>query len=187
MEYYCDAANRVPDIQALGAGDYGSSKISVEGMKTSAIILWETVIYIAKCGELSAGIGQGIGFSGETKLGPDTIGASLQYSSNYIEIRIDDGKLTFGRSISAEAYIEIVSGKLGYAKKELDNFDQNWVLDEESSFKLGAPTTSIGGGVAVYFIIGGSIEFSLNFADFKKHYPEYAEEIEEILNERQEN
>ena len=109
---------------------------------------------------------------------------SLQYSSNYIEIRVDDGKVTWGRSISAEAYLELLSGKIGFAKKELDALDQKWVPDNENSFIAGQPVSSIGIDLSAYFIIGASFDLSLNLNDLVKQYPEFSRRVMEIINEK---
>ena len=184
MEYYCDVANRVPDIQALGAGDYGSSKISVEGMKTSAVILWETVKYLGQSLDGSIGIGLGLGGTGKVSIYGYKFGAALQYSGTSIELNLDDGKAWFGRSITAEAYLDLIFGQVGFADKEVDKFDQNWIKDESGSFKIAKWSDTIGFDFAAYLIIGISFEFGISLEDLYYDFPEYAEKVKEIIYEK---
>ena len=182
--YYCSIANRVPNTNALGAGNYENAIPSLEDIEKMSKIIVESSKYVGKSIEFSLGVGQGIGASTQGKLGPDSVGVSLQYSSNYIEIRVDDGNVTWGRSISAEAYLELLSGKIGFAKKELDALDQKWVPDNENSFIAGQPVSSIGIDLSAYFIIGASFDLSLNLNDLVKQYPEFSRRVMEIINEK---
>lgn len=167
------------DIHALGAGDYGA-EYARSGIEKTGKILWEIAKSIFDAAEVKLGVGQGIGLSG---LIEGYFDFSLQTSANYLEIRIDNGTVSFGQSYKNEAYLSLPTGKLGFAKNEIADWNGNWETDEQSSFNWGVPLYSIGVDVSAYLIVGASFSAELNLAEILQDLPKLVSRIKEIVNE----
>ena len=50
--------------------------------------------------EADVGIGQGFGVSGSVDIGANSIAGSLRDSANYFEVRLNNGKISVGQSLS---------------------------------------------------------------------------------------
>ena len=167
------------DIHALGAGDYGA-EYARSGIEKTGKILWEIAKSIFDAVEVKLGVGQGIGLSG---LIEGYFDFSLQTSANYLEIRVDNGTVSFGQSYKNEAYLSLPTGKLGFAKNEIADWNGNWETDEQSSFNWGVPLYSIGVDVSAYLIVGASFSAELNLAEILQDLPKLVSRIKEIVNE----
>ena len=75
------------------------------------------------------------------------------------------------------------TGKLGFAKEEIADWNGNWETDEQNSFKWGVPLSSIGIDISAYFIVGGSFSAELNLVDILQELPELISRIKEIVDE----
>lgn len=108
------------------------------------------------------------------------MGADIEISGNYIEVRLNDGKWSAGQSFKSEATLNIPTADFGIRKSFYTDFNGNDLPEFDDSFNWLYPKLQNGFGASIYIVIGGSVDIEINYADF-------VDNLDSFMNERNES